>query len=98
MALTPAQIQTLKAAILADPTLANQPMDGNGNGAIADALNALASPVFIVWKTNVSIREIGDNIVGSDLAGLTSLNNTRLQTAVVLATNGINPSLADRRF
>lgn len=58
MALTPAQVATLKAAILADPVLAAQPMDGNGNGAIADAFNVLASPAFYVWRTSVSRADI----------------------------------------
>lgn len=95
--LTAAQNTLIKAAILADPALAAQPTDGNGLGFIADALNAAASPAFTVWKSNVSITQVGDNIVGTELAGLSSLNNTRLQTVVVLSQGGINPSFADRR-
>ena len=97
MPLTSAQLITLKAAILADPLLASQPMDGNGHGAIADAMNMPASPVFTVWKTWVTISAIGDNLVGTELAGLSSLNLTRLQTIVQLSASGVNPSLTDRR-
>jgi len=50
--MTPAQQVVLKAAILADPALATQPSDGDGLGVIATALNALASPDFIVWKSS----------------------------------------------
>jgi hypothetical protein len=50
-----------------------------------------------VWKSNVSITEIGDAINAAELAGLTSLNNTRLQTLVALSSGGVNPSLANRR-
>ena len=96
--LTTAQLATLKAAILADPVLAAQPDDGNGLGFIADAMNAVSVPAFTVWKTSVFIKDVGDNIVGNDLAGLSTLNNTRLQTAVMMAAGGLNPSLVDRRF
>jgi len=44
-ALTTAQYQTLKAAIVADPTLSAQPLNSDGAFAIAAALNAIASPV-----------------------------------------------------
>ena len=97
MILTTTQLQTIKAAILSDPVLVAQPMDGNGNGFIADAFNAPASPVFTVWKTRVQIDEIGDNFVATDLAGLSTLNSTRLQTIVAFSSVGVNPSLADRR-
>jgi len=96
--LTSAQLATLKATIIADGTLNAFPNDGGGNTEIANAFNLNASPNYTVWKRRVDISEIGDNIVGTDLAGLSTINNTRLQTAVVLATNGINPSLTDRRF
>ncbi len=98
MPLTPAQLATLKAHIDASGDLNVLPNTSDGNFEIQKLLALNASPAFTVWKTNVTIREIGDNIVGTDLAGLSSLNNTRLQTAVVLATNGVNPSLSDRRF
>jgi hypothetical protein len=61
MALTPEQLQTLKTAILADPVLANQPMDGDGNGVIADAMNAQASPDYWIWRSKVTQDEIMQN-------------------------------------
>lgn len=96
-ALTLGQLQTLKNDIAADPVLNAQPNNSDGAFAIAAAYNLPASPTFTVWKTNVSIREVGDNMVGTELAGLSSLNHTRLLTVVTLSTGGINPSLADRR-
>jgi hypothetical protein len=60
--LTLAQLQAIKAAILADPTLASHSMDGDGNGAIADAMNVLASPVVFAWRTNVPVQEVFDTI------------------------------------
>lgn len=55
--LTDAQKQTVKAAILADQALAAQPMNSDGAFAIADALNQLATPAFIVWRTSLSLSE-----------------------------------------
>lgn len=97
MALNNAQLVTLKAAIVADPALNALPNDTDSNIFTANAFNAPASPNFTVWKTNIPINELGDAFVGTELAGLTSANNTRLQTVAVYSTQGFNPSLADRR-
>lgn len=97
MALTSAQRTTLKNDILADPVLAAIPNTSDGAAAIAEAYNLTASPNFTVWKTTVPVVQIGDKINGTELAGLTSLNHTRLQTVVLLSTDGVNASLADRR-
>ena len=51
MALTPAQQATLKAYIQNDATLNAQPNNNAGNGEIANALNAKASPAWYVWLT-----------------------------------------------
>jgi hypothetical protein len=95
--LTNAQLGILKTAIASDPALAAQPMNSDGNFAIAVAMNILANPVFKVWKTLVTLPEVGDNTVATELAGLTSLNLTRLQTILMFSPGGLNPSLADRR-
>lgn len=59
--LTSEQLATLKAAILADPVLSAFQAGSDGAYEIASALNALATPDFIVWRTNVSIDEIMRN-------------------------------------
>lgn len=59
--MTPAQYATLKAYILADPTLAAIPNTNDGAYEIADRLNVLASPAFVVWRTSVSQDEIMQN-------------------------------------
>jgi hypothetical protein len=97
MALTAQQLATLKADITADGVLNAFPNNGDGNFEIAKAYNAPASPAFTAWKTSVTITEVGDKINGGELAGLSSLNNTRLQTVVILSQGGVNPSMADRR-
>lgn len=59
--MTPAQLATLKAAILADQTMAALPMTSGGALLIAEALNASAAPPFIVWRTSVTDAEIMQN-------------------------------------
>jgi hypothetical protein len=98
MALTTAQKSTLKAAILADSTLNAFPNTNDGNFDLAVKLSTeLASPNFTVWRSNVPITAVGDNIVATELAGLTSLNATRLQTIGLYSADGVNPSMVDRR-
>jgi hypothetical protein len=95
--LTPAQLQSLKAAIAADGALAAIPNDPEGNLQVAAAFNAAASPAFTIWRKSVTLKEVGDKLNGTELAGLSSLNHTRLQTVVQLSAAGIDASLADRR-
>lgn len=62
MALTPQQLTTLKAAILADPALAPLTSGpGTDYGAIAAAMSAEATPAFVVWRTSVTRAEIQDD-------------------------------------
>ena len=70
--MTPAQLATLKTTILADPVLAAQPMTSGGALIIAEAMNAIEVPDFIVWKTSVSIDEIMRN--GMDWARVDNLS------------------------
>lgn len=70
--MTPEQLSTLKAAILADSALANQPMTSGGALVIVEQLNALSNPSFIVWKTAVSVDEIMRN--GMDWARVDNLS------------------------
>lgn len=58
MPLTPEQQATVKAYILADPVLAAYPNTSGGALIIADAMNAVASPSFVVWRTVVTDQEI----------------------------------------
>ena len=96
MALTPAQLTILRNDILADPALAEQPMNTDGAITIADAYNALATPAFIVWKTEVVRNEVGKTFVASALAAITAGNNDKL--ANFAAWNDVvNPSRVDQR-
>lgn len=57
MPLTPAQLATIKAAIVADGTLNAIPNNSDGNTEVAEALNLDASPAFWVWKSRVTESE-----------------------------------------
>jgi hypothetical protein len=112
MALTPAQKLTLKTHVEANTTVlafgaGNQQINTVFNAAslnagdaqlIAEYYNLLGpANTHTVWKTLVTITQVGDKINGTELAGLSSLNSTRLQTVVILSAGGVNPSLLDRR-
>lgn len=62
MPLTTAQLQTLKADILADPVLNAFPNNSDGAFEIAKAYNLEATPVFWVWRTQLSKREVTSNV------------------------------------
>lgn len=96
MELTTAQKATLKSAIQADPT-ANALYIAGDLGGLADYLNQPAAGPITFWKTRVSIEQVGDNINAAELAGLSTLNATRLQTLVALSPAGVNPSVTNRR-
>jgi hypothetical protein len=59
--LSQAQLAVLKAAILADPVLAAFPNGGDGNFAIAQAMNLEAVPAVVVWKDKVTDQEVMQN-------------------------------------
>lgn len=61
MALTPAQLQTLRTAIDADPVLAAYPNNSDGAFDMANFLDQPASPAYIVWRTAVDPDEIMRN-------------------------------------
>jgi hypothetical protein len=95
MALSPAQKTTLKAFILATPALNTLYVDGNLDG-LAAALNAPAAPTFTVWKTSVSINDVGKGFINTGLAALMSANNDRL-ISFAAYNSIVDPSRADQR-
>lgn len=102
MPLTTAQLQAIKADILA-----NQDLNISPGPAIPDVLEQIARlynlpavPDYWVYRSAVSLTEIGDNIVATEIAGMSALNMQRLQVMAEYSANNasaINPSLADRR-
>ncbi len=59
--MTPTQLATLKADILADPILAAMPMNTDGAYDIAAAYNLITIPEWYVWRTDVPVDEIMKN-------------------------------------
>jgi hypothetical protein len=72
MALTTEQRATLKAFVEADPVLSLKPATAQGAYEIAQELQAIASPEFVVWKTATTKREILKN--GFDWTRLDNLS------------------------
>lgn len=98
MPFTPAQAATIKAYIDSVPALAALPNDSDSAVIIAAALNAFASPDFIVWRTDVRAGEIGDAWQGNDIDGMSALNMQRLQLLLASSPQGVfDMSRADRR-
>lgn len=95
--LTTTQLQALKANIQATPQLLTWWQEGSP-GLIADYYNLEAAPAFIVWKSNVSAREIGNAWVGTDIDGMTAINMQRLQLLLASSPDGVfDMRRADRR-
>ena len=65
--MTPAQLQTIKAAITANPTWAAFPMSGDGYYDLAVQLNKEAAPTFWVWSTTVDVQALRSAIVWANL-------------------------------
>ncbi len=76
--MTPAQLVTLKAAILADPALAAQPMNSDGAYAIAAALNSDASPAFWAYRKDIDSSEVGRAVNYVAVAAMTTANLSRI--------------------
>jgi hypothetical protein len=91
MALTTAQLQTLKTAIAAetDPAFVEYRNQG-ATGAMAGWYNTTASPSFTVWKTSVPLSDVAANVDGVELVGLTSVKLAAYQS--LLLAGSVNPS------
>jgi hypothetical protein len=103
MALTPAQLATLKADIAADGTLNPQPKTMDGAITVAAAYNAEASPDYWVWQTSVTQDTITqqasvDGTVWSWPALIArSAGEIAGWQGIMGGTNSCNPSLVNVR-
>ena len=95
--LTPAQLSTLRANVLANAdTLALY--NAGDRAGLAAAYNAAAAPAFIYWRSDVTTEEIGNAWVGTDIDGMSALNMQRLELLLASAPGGIfDMTRADRR-
>lgn len=97
MALTPAQLQTLKAAIDADPALASKPNSNDGNADIAIEMNKLASPAWVAWKSTVTTNDVGNAVNYIAVEAMTDANRGRITTFYAMNPSSFNPSRSDIR-
>jgi hypothetical protein len=67
MNLTTAQLQTIKTDIAANSDLNAFPNTDDGNFAIAALYNALAAVAFFVYRTNIPVQDIFDQITWANL-------------------------------
>lgn len=96
--LTTQQLQTIKAAILADPVLAAQPNTPDGAFAIAQALNGPSNPAFTVWRTFVPLTDITQNGFTWTLVDALSVGTARIwEWMFDNPDRAINPSKANIR-
>jgi hypothetical protein len=87
------QLQTLKTYIDADPVLSLVELSPDGAYLIAEELNKLATPTFVVWKSKVTLDEIQQN--GFDWTQVDNLTEPKSRTWEWLFNNSdrsINPS------
>ena len=89
MALTPAQLQTLKAAIAAetDPAFIPFRQAGDEQG-MANWYNQPST--FVVWRTSVPLSDVAANVDGVELVGLTAVKLAAYQS--LLLAGSVNPS------
>lgn len=96
MSLTPAQLTALKSLVEGDPALAAFPNNSDGNYKIARLLNLEADPAWVIWRTNVTRREILQN--GFDWTRLDNLSVGKARIWADIFVDGyINPSKANVR-
>lgn len=88
--LTPAQIQTLRTDILADPAFASVPNNDDGHFAIAAAYNQQASPNFTVWKTSVFTKDVFDGLNWTEFIARSA--GERDAFTLMMRNGVINPS------
>lgn len=96
MALSQAQLTALATDINAQASLATARTNKDAT-LIANFYIALTSPSFVVWKTNVAINATGQAFNGTELAGMTTANQSRLQTIAMYLAGGYNAALDDVR-
>jgi hypothetical protein len=78
--MTPQQLTALKNEINADPALSALPNTPDDAFVIAAALNQLASPDYLVWRTEVPVQAIFDAIEWSKYTPVDAADNSVIYT------------------
>lgn len=97
MALTIAQLATIKADVLADPVLSTLAASSDSANQIITEMTKLKTPAFTVWKSKVPIGSVGKAFNSAELGGLTTANTNRLIALAHYLLDGIDPSQASNR-
>lgn len=84
--MTPAQLATLKAGILADPTAAAFSNDEPGNKLLAGYLNTVPAAATAIWRPVIPVVEMSPAIDWSAYAVLTT---AKQQTYLALTQGGV---------
>jgi hypothetical protein len=88
MPLTVAQLAAVKADILADNALNALPNNSDGNSAIAAAYAQIVAPDFFVYRTNIPVADINDQIVWANLTPSDAPDTTQVWANRSLACQG----------
>ena len=87
MALTTTQLQTLKAAIVADSALNAIPNTPDGNWEVAARLNQ-PDATFVVWRSSTPLDDITDAIVWANMTPAASPDGTQAWANKALHAQG----------
>ena len=82
MALTTAQLTTLKADIQSRPSLWANGTQQIGNEEVAAFYNSTASPVVNIWKPAVTVQELNSAIAWSDMVVVTQEKQLAYQSMI----------------
>jgi hypothetical protein len=94
--LTPSQLTTLKANIIADPVLSALPNNDDGAFQIMTAYNLSAVPDFFVWRTTINVADIMRN--GFDWTRVDNLTVGKARIWEFMTSAGtLDPSRANVR-
>ena len=95
--LTTAQLVTLKNYINTVPAWSVLPNNSDTAFFIADQLAQTFTPSFTIWKSSVTVAQVGEGMNSNEVGGLTTANSTRLQVMASYSGGAFDPSRADTR-
>lgn len=93
--LTTAQLTAIRTDVTANSDLNALARNEDGFTAMAALYNAQASPNFTVWKTALTLQQIGDAVDATELVGLSTAKLAQLQALLLFGP--VNPSLPNRQ-
>src|SRR5512139_1635679 len=98
MSLTTAQLTALKTYIDSQPAWAALPNNSDTAFFIADEMNKLASPAFIVWRKSVQSEEVGKTVSYVAVVNMTDANRGRITTFLQMNPQEFEPTADIRQY